>query len=213
MAVSNNALSRLPLYRAALSRLKQYGATTVFSCDIADALGFTAAQVRKDFSMFRFTGKKKVGYNVNSLLAGIDPLLGKDEPPRAVLCGTAAPGFALLAVPETYSGASIVAAFDDTPLPSLPSLPQVPVFPLGAMFGFIPKNRIAIGIIAAPAARAQSMLDFLVLAGIRGVLDLSGAELKSPRHCIVSSVNITREFEKLAYLVGAAANSRQRSTV
>jgi len=212
MTISSHALSRLPHYRSALVRLKQYGAVTVFSCDIADALGFTAAQVRKDFSMFRFTGKKKVGYNVNSLLAGIDLLLHNNETPRAVLCGSSAPGLALLAAQKPLTGAAIIAAFDDAPPP--PSVqPSMPVLPLDAMFGFIPQNRISIGIIAAPAARAQGMLDFLVLAGIRGVLNLSGAELKSPKRCIVSSVNVSRELEKLAFLVRPAGNNRKRSTV
>jgi len=45
------------------------------------------------------------------------------------------------------------------------------------------------------------MLDMLILAGIKGVLNLSGVELKSSRNCIVNSVNVIQEFERLAYFV------------
>lgn len=59
MAISDNAISRLPRYRAAIARLKTYAVSKVYSGDIADAVGITACQVRKDFSQFKFAGKKE----------------------------------------------------------------------------------------------------------------------------------------------------------
>jgi NADH/NAD ratio-sensing transcriptional regulator Rex len=45
MAISDNAISRFPRYRAAIARLKTCAVSKVCSGDIADAPGITAYQV------------------------------------------------------------------------------------------------------------------------------------------------------------------------
>ena len=209
MAVSNNAASRLPLYRSAITRLKDYGAATINSCDIADTLGLTAAQVRKDFSMFRFSGRKKVGYETAGLLEHIDRLLCKSKPPRAVLCARNADGAMFLAEKLIADcGFAIEAVFDDLPSRRTGGPRRLrlgaPILPMSDLIDFVVKRGIAIGIVAVPPANAQRTLDVLVLAGIRGVLNLSGAEVKSPARCIVNSVNVGREFEKLVFFVNTS---------
>ena len=199
MAVSNKAVTRLSLYRSALQRFRLYGAVTVFSCDIADTLGLTAAQVRKDFSLFKFPGKKKVGYDVERLIGSIDALLQKSETHRSVLCGSSPSALGLLAGEPL--GGVIVAAFDDLARHGAHGASGVPVLPFDALPRFVKDNEIRLGIIAGPDDEAQRMLDLLVCAGVKGILNVSNAELKSPRHCVVISVSVAREFEKLIYFV------------
>lgn len=206
MTISSKAISRLPLYRSALHRLKTYSASTVYSCDIADTLGFTAAQVRKDFSVFKFKGKKKVGYKIDLLLENIDALLHKSEAHKAVLCGINQSGSMflleqLLAAKQVV----IVGAFADpahaTGDDHLLAEGTIPVKPLKKIVRFVADNNIKFGIITTPGYKAQRELDLLIMAGIKGVLNLSGVELKSPKRCIVNSISVVREFEKLIYLV------------
>ena len=219
MAISHNAVSRLPLYRAAIVRLHAYGAVNIYSSDIADSLGLTAAQVRKDFSMFKFAGKKKVGYDADFLLKNIDLLLGKNEPPAAILCCAGPDGSAFLAdqIIDGF-GFSIVAAFEDESGGKSPAIDHarrenVPILPFEELIPFVTHRGIAIGIIATPAKHAQRMLDLLVIAGVQGVLNLSGAELKSPKQCVVNSVNVVREFEKLVYYVKKPAHARNAAAL
>ena len=205
MIVSNKAVSRLSFYRSALSRFKAYGSVKIYSCDLADALGYTAAQVRKDFSMFGFTGKKKVGYDVNQLIKNIDQLLRKNHSNAAVLCGNGNGGPSLF-IDQLLAarGISIVAAFDDQPKsPSIKSgnSCEIPILPFEKLFSYVLDNTVNFGIIAVPGNNAQRMLDMLVLSGIKGVLNLSGSEIKAPKRCIVNTVSVVKEFDKIVYFV------------
>jgi len=204
VSVSTRAVSRLSLYRSALSRFQTYGAVKIYSCDLAKTLGFTAAQVRKDFSQFKFAGKKKVGYDVNGLIKNIDHLLQKNHITGAVLCGAGKNGSALLIGQLLDApGVSIIAAFDDHE-PAGGSAGIIPVQPIEKMIGFVVENGIRFGIISTSAKDAQRMADTLVMAGISGILNLSGTPIKTPKQCIVNTVNILQEFEKLVYFVNNA---------
>lgn len=205
MAISKNAISRLPLYRTALLRLKDYGAQKVYSCDIAGTIGITAAQVRKDFSAFQFFGKKKVGYSVNQLVKNIDEILRKNDPPRAVLCGSG-PGleFLLHEFDKTAGAAFVIAAaFDTSGVNTVcrEKCVEIPFLGLATMTNYVSKNGIKFGIIAASDTLAQSLLDMLILGGVRGVLSLSNTELKCPKSCVVHSIHIRREIERIIYHV------------
>jgi redox-sensing transcriptional repressor len=204
VTISNKAVSRLSRYRSALLRFKAYGSEKLYSCDLAETLGLTAAQVRKDFSMFKFTGKKKVGYDVNYLLKNIDQLLQKNSSTAAVLCGTGN-NVSTFFIEQLLSaqGLTISALFTEQARP--PSFKpvglEVPVFPIEKLIGFAAKNGILFGIIATEGKHAQRMLDNLVLAGVKGVLNLSGVEIKAPKRCFITSISVVREFEKLVYFV------------
>jgi redox-sensing transcriptional repressor len=195
MKTSHNAIARIPRYRDALCRFKAYGSTTVYSCDIADILGLSAAQVRKDFSMFRFSGRKKVGYHVDRLIADMDLLMRRNETRCAVLCGPATPLELLCASHGIVIAATVGAGARAAKNPAIPEIPA------DSLCGFIADNAVRFGIITTPGAGAQRWLDLLVLAGVKGVLNLSGVDLKSSKNCLVASVNVVREFEKMVYLV------------
>jgi redox-sensing transcriptional repressor len=212
MTVSNKAVSRLSLYRSALARFKNYGAEKIYSCDLAETLGFTAAQVRKDFSMFRFTGKKKVGYSVEQLIQSIDLLLQKNHLNLAVLCGTGNRGAAFF-IDQLLSaqGLSIAAAFDDpqvSPPETDGGVPAVPFIPIEKLIRYIAENNIRFGILASRGRDVQRMFDLMVLAGIKGVLNLTGTEIKAPRQCLVNSISVVREFEKLVYYVNNSTGKK-----
>ena len=46
---------------------------------MADVANVTAAQVRKDFSIFGITGHRRGGYQVDDLLDQLNKILGKDQ--------------------------------------------------------------------------------------------------------------------------------------
>jgi redox-sensing transcriptional repressor len=211
MKIGKKAVARLSRYKDALMTFKTYGVDRFYSWDMASALGLTAAQVRKDFSIFNVEGKKKVGYSVDLLIGRIGEILGKNKLQTAVLCGTGPLGKAV--VEEgllTGAHVRLVAAFDDSEKKTGNNAFCLPVHPLDDLTDFIRDNKINIGIIAATGAQAQTFMDHLILAGVRGILNLSRSEIKAPRSCVVATVNLARELENVMYFVNNLQKKAQK---
>ncbi len=203
--ISKRVISRLSRYRDALLRLKAQDIATVFSEDLAAAIGNNAAQVRKDFSCTGICGKKKAGYDVKNLLKQLDSTLRSNERHPVVLAGLGKIGTALLEEGLFDHGAfQVEACFHDndgTPQESAHS--QIPMFPISRLLDYVRDRQIRIGIIAGRAKQAQRVLDLMALAGIRGVLNFTQAELKSPKICIVNTINLLHELENLVFFARA----------
>ncbi|HPN57461.1 MAG TPA: winged-helix domain-containing protein, partial [Candidatus Omnitrophota bacterium] len=56
--VNKNSIPRLVQYKYVLKKVLASGSDRVYSNELADAIGITAAQVRKDFSLFGIMGNK-----------------------------------------------------------------------------------------------------------------------------------------------------------
>ncbi len=206
METNRRSVARLSRYRSAFDRFKSYGATWVYSEQIASSLGITAAQVRKDFSQFGMTGKRKIGYHVERTSDHLNLILRKNVQNTAIIAGFGPLGKALYAdYFRRECGVRITAAFDESASANPPLHGKdegLPVYPLSDLVGFVMKHGIAFGIIAFTDQKAQKALDLMVCAGIRGILSLSPVELKSPKFCVVNSVNVIREFENVVYFTG-----------
>lgn len=68
-------IQRLTAYRRSLERLKSAGVLSVTSTLLAEASGSSASLVRKDFSAFGLQGKRRGGYEIVGVLAGISAIL------------------------------------------------------------------------------------------------------------------------------------------
>ncbi|MGB7568683.1 MAG: redox-sensing transcriptional repressor Rex [Chitinivibrionales bacterium] len=210
MKTGKKAVLRLSRYKNALYGFKTYGVEKFLSWDLASALGLTAAQVRKDFSTFGLQGKKKVGYSVDNLIERIGEILGKNEIRTAVLCGAGPLGKAILEEGLlTDAPVRLVAVFNNPEEKNTVRIKGITVHPLVDLTRIVQEHDVTIGIIAATGAKAQRFLDHLVLAGVQGILGLSRNELKAPRSCIVTTVNLARELENVIYFVN---NNQKRTT-
>jgi redox-sensing transcriptional repressor len=205
MNTNRRSVSRLSRYRSALYRFRSYDVKWVFSEQIASALGITAAQVRKDFSHFGVTGRRKIGYPVDQIIEHLNRLLGKNDRNRALLAGF---GPLARAVYKEYlsreQDVQILAAFDESKGAASRTDEEtgLAVLPISHLINFAAQNNVRFGIIALSNGLAQSALDLMVLAGVRGILNLSPVDLKSPRSCFVNTVNIVREFENVVFFAG-----------
>jgi redox-sensing transcriptional repressor len=213
MKTNRRSVSRLSRYRNALYRFKSYGLTWVYSDQIASALGITAAQVRKDFSQFGLTGKRKIGYHVDLITEHLDRILGKNDQNTAIIAGFGMLGKAFYKDYFSHErGIRIVAAFDE----NVPAATQheseggLPVYALSSLISYATGNRIRFGVITIADKTAQNALDLMILGGIQGVLSLSPFELKSPKTCFVNTVNVLREFENVVFFTGNNGNKKTR---
>ena len=199
---NRKVISRLSRYRNLIYKFKEFGLKNVCSDEIARALNITSAQVRKDFSIAGISGKKKGGYLIEKLNADINKLLSKDDTKKIILCGSGALAQAIIAERIfDADGMKVIAVFDNHPVRSEIVVGKniIPVMPAENLIAFAAKEKIKFGIIATSGSAAQQMLDFMALAGIRGVLSFAPIELKGPPSCVVRSVNFAHEFENLIY--------------
>ena len=208
MITNKNCIIRLSRYKNALYRLQALGFVKVFSDNLADSVGVTASQVRKDFSIFGISGNKKGGYQIDSLLEKLNSILGKDQLHKVIVIGAGHIGSALMRYRGfEKEGIKIVAGFDIDPAKINRSNP-VPVLPLEEAKSFIKTNGILIAILAVPDIAAQPALDLICASGIKGVLNFAPLRLKAPDTSIINNVNLEIELENLIYFVNVAEKTK-----
>jgi len=204
LRIPQPTIERLSTYLQCLRQLERTGVATASSADIAERTGINAAQFRKDLSYFGDLGTPGLGYDVPKLQAHLSHAMGLREPHNTVLVGTGNLGAALAA----YSGFrdrgfSIVALFDADP----DKLGQVINGLIVQDPDLLPKLnadlRADIGIICVPAASAQIVVDKLVAAGIRAILNFAPITISVRTGIIVRNVDLTSELEVLSYYLRA----------
>lgn len=205
---------RLARYLRVLEKLKGLGLVKVFSNNLGDAVGVTAAMVRKDLSQVGVQGNKRGGYLIDHLLSELRRVLGRDRGREVILIGAGRIGEALLSYRDFEGeGMRIVAAFDSDPGKHREGPP--PVLPPDRLSDFVRQRGIRVAIIAVPEAQATTVFEELRSAGIEGVLNFTPVDLKCaaeglsssgctedcPEGCVVHNVNIGLELENLFYTV------------
>lgn len=209
MKTSKASVSRLHSYREALLRLKFMGFVKVFSENLADAIGANAVQVRKDFSVFGLMGNKRGGYQIDELITRLDELLGKNKKYQVIVAGSGNIGRALLNYKGFENlGIQIIAAFD-TDESKVNRRSEIPILPLAEMKDFIKKNKIRCGVIAVPDVAAQPVLDQMIAAGVKGVLNFAPVKLNVPDKFEIHNMNLGRELETILYFVNALDRQEQ----
>lgn len=205
LITNKNCIIRLSRYKNALYRLRESGTIKVFSNTLADAVGVLPSQVRKDFSLVGISGNKRGGYQIDSLLEKLNSILGKDELQKVVVAGAGNIGTALMKYNGfEKEGIKILACFDTDPKKCRRNV-KIPVLPLDGLKDFVRAHQIKIGVIAVPDTAAQSVLDIMVAAGIKGVLNFAPIRLKAPQETVINNVNLELELESVIYFVNARA--------
>jgi len=201
---NRSCIIRLSRYKNALNRLKTLNFVRVFSDNLADAAGVTAAQVRKDFSLFGITGNRRGGYKVDELSEQLHRILGKDQLQEFVVVGVGNIGRALLHYRGLEkSGIRIAAGFDIDPV-KYDTESSSPVMPLENLVDFVRTRGIKLGIIAVPDYAAQQVLELMLSGGVKGVLNFAPICLKAPSGCVINNINLETELENLIYFINAS---------
>ena len=209
MITAKNCVIRLSRYKSALNRLKTLGFVKVFSDNLADAVGATSSQVRKDFSIFGISGSKRGGYKIDELIEKISNILGKNEVQKVIIAGAGNIGTALMKYKGfEKEGMKIVASFEMDPSKVNREI-DIPVLPIEELKSFVVDNRIKVGIMAVPDIAAPGVLDIMLDAGIKGILNFAPIRLKVPEDCVINNVNIESELENVIYYVNALGKSRK----
>lgn len=206
--VSEPTIGRLSLYLRLLMELGDRGIATVSSDELAARSGTTAAQVRKDLSLFGTFGKRGLGYGVEELETRLRGILGLEHRWRVALVGAGRIGAALFGY-ENFrrQGFYIEAVFDRDPTKVGQEWNGLEVQADEVMERVVEEAGIDIAVIAVPARSAQGVADRLVKAGVRGILNFAPTRLDVPPDVEVKTVDMALEMEGLSYALTHAERS------
>jgi len=191
---------RLSIYSRQLIYLRDEGVDTVSSEEIAESVGVSSAQVRKDLAYFGEFGTRGVGYKVEELLGHLTKILGLDQQWNIVIIGAGKLGSAL-ALYQGFQerGFAIKAVVDVDQQKIGEKLAGVAIEPLEVLEERIKQHNINIGIITVPAAVAQVVTDRLVNAKIGAILNFSPRVLKVPADIILRNVDLSVNLKVLSF--------------
>jgi redox-sensing transcriptional repressor len=199
--ISELTTNRLSVYLRCLNTLDAAGVKTISSQTLAEQFHLNAAQIRKDLAYFGEFGVRGVGYYVKDLKRHLRQILGLDRKVRVAIMGAGNLGLALADYPGfRQEGFSIVALFDTLATKvGHESRGGVPIFDIKELKKIAKREKIGIAVIAVPAPSAQHVINEVVAAGIKAVLNFSPGTWQVPPDVKLKSVDLTVSLESLSF--------------
>jgi len=205
--VPEATIRRLSRYSRCLEDLEEKNERVVSSAQLASKCAVNSAQVRKDLAYFGEFGIRGVGYYVKDLLGDIKRILGSNKEWRMAVIGMGNLGSALFSYKDFLKqNYKIVAAFDIDPQKVIGKVSEklgkpVEVLHINHIKEIAKERKIEIALIATPPSEAQGVAQFLVEAGIRGILNFAPTQFTVPEGYVVKDVLFTTILDNLAYLL------------
>ena len=199
--VSELTTNRLSIYLRCLNELERAGVETISSQGLAEQFHLNAAQIRKDLAYFGEFGVRGVGYYVKDLRRHLREILGLDRRLRVAILGAGNLGLALADYPGFRQEGFEIAALFDTLNEKVGHLSKagVPIHDIRQLKRIVRQERVSIGVIAVPAAAAQNVVNLVVAAGIKAILNFSPGTLTVPPDVKLKSVDLTVSLESLSF--------------
>jgi redox-sensing transcriptional repressor len=193
-------VARLPVYLRALYELAELRTSTISSERLAEMAGVNAAKVRKDLSYLGSFGTRGVGYDVQYLLFQMSRELGLTQDWPVVIVGVGNLGHAL----ANYGGFGdrgfpVAALVDADPARVGEAIGALRVRHIDELADVVAELGVAIGVVATPAAVAQEVVDALVAAGVRSVLNFAPTSVSVPEGVALRKVDLAVELQILSF--------------
>ncbi|HHW11998.1 MAG TPA: redox-sensing transcriptional repressor Rex [Firmicutes bacterium] len=184
-------IARFPLYLRALTEYSHQNIVLVSSEEMAQKVGVTPSQLRKDLSYFGSLGIRGTGYDVSYLLMKIKEILGMDRKRRLGIIGAGKLGMALAGYSGFQQhGLEVAALFDTDPTKWGPVNAQLEVFPLTELAAQRAKLGLDIAVITVPKAEAQRVAELAVEAGFPALWNFAPVRLEVPPEILVQYEDI-----------------------
>jgi redox-sensing transcriptional repressor len=201
--ISELTTNRLSVYLRCLSELEAAGVESISSQALAEQFNLNSAQIRKDLAYFGEFGVRGVGYYVKQLRAYLQQILGLNVERRLAIVGIGNLGLAL----ANYQGFNrhafrLVALFDNDAQKIGKRLPGgLEIQSTEKLAVVIAQTGIEIVIIAVPASAAQQVLENVMAAGIKAVLNFAPVVLSPQAGVKVKNVDLSVSLEGLSYFL------------
>jgi redox-sensing transcriptional repressor len=198
--IADSTVRRLSMYLRYLEELDDQGHTTASSDALAQLCGTTPAQVRKDLSFFGSFGKRGLGYPVHELTARLRDILGLGQAWQVVIVGAGKIGSALAEYRGfRQRGFQVVGVYDNNPDKVGRPWGDSTIRHIDVLADDVRARRVDIAVLAIPGEDAQAVVDRIVAAGIRAILNFAPAQIHVPPAVAVKHVNMAMELEGLSF--------------
>ncbi len=200
LEIPDVVVRRLPIYARTLTYLQQEGIKSVSSQQLGERISVTAAQIRKDLSWFGEFGKQGIGYDVDKLLGHITRILGLTQSWPVVLVGLGYLGQAIARYEGfRHNGLNIVGLFDNDPAKIGTDINGLAIRADREMQALIGQEGVRLAIVAVPAAKAQEVVDRLVSAGVRAILNYAPIITQVPDGVWVRHIDPVAQLHSMTY--------------
>ncbi len=217
--ISELTTNRLSVYLRCLNKLAAAGIKTVSSRSLADQFNLNSAQIRKDLAYFGEFGTRGVGYTVNDLREHITKILGLDTARRVGIIGAGHLGTALANYNGfTASNFAVVALFDNDRerIGHRVGDARIEIHHVRRIARVVRDEHIDVCVIAVPARAAQRVLNQVMSAGVKAVLNFAPARLDNRPDVKLKTVDLTISLESLSYFLArppAASKTNPRGVL
>ncbi len=215
--ISELTTNRLSVYLRCLNELRAAGIKTISSQELADQFNLNSAQIRKDLGYFGEFGVRGTGYFIEDLrqhltkILDLTKILGLDKVHRVGIVGAGRLGTAL----ANYNGLAkssfaVIALFDNDQqkIGQTIGVDRIPVYDVKKIAKLVHDEEIDIAVIAVPARVAQRVLNQIMAAGVKAVLNFAPAPLVGRLGVKVKTVDLTTSLESLSYFLALPQKAR-----
>jgi redox-sensing transcriptional repressor len=198
--VPDIVIGRLPIYMRALTHMLEDGQRITASKDLAERLGISSAQIRKDLSHFGEFGKQGMGYDIAYLRDQLKKILQVERQWDVALVGAGDLGHAI----AHYGGFEgrgfrIACVFDDNPQKVGRRLGRFEICDAANLAQKLQELGIQIAIVAVPANAAQTVVDDLVLGGVKAILTYAPITVTVPPGVRVQYIDPVTHLQRMTY--------------
>lgn len=199
--VSVSTVERLSVYRKVLEELHYDGVEYVYSQQLAEMVGVTPAQLRRDLSSFGSFGNISRGYNVYQLTLTISRILGTDNPQTVALFGAGDLGRSLLAYRGFEErGFHIGVIFDLDSEKTGKVFAGRRCYHVDQMEKVLPEFNVRVAVLTCRPPGLQQLVDRLSKVGVTSILNFVPKRITPAPGGYVESIDIAAKLEKLSFL-------------
>ncbi len=205
-------VERLPQYLRALSHLQEIGLEVISSQQLGEFLQATPAQIRKDLSYFGRFGKQGRGYSIPNLLSQLRHILGLDQTWNVAVVGVGRLGRSIISYPGFEpEGFSVVCAFDSNPQIVGQGAGGLVVHDFANFREVANAEGVKIAIVAVPAGVAQDVIDQLVEADVKAILNYAPKSAIVPNGVRIQNVDPVVSLQSMTYYLNPHADEEAAS--
>ncbi|MBW2702124.1 MAG: redox-sensing transcriptional repressor Rex [Deltaproteobacteria bacterium] len=198
--IPDRAVTRLSLVLRRLEVLCAAGVKRVFSRELAEKVGVTAVQVRRDLMAIGYSGSPNKGYEVCALSQAIKAWLHPGLRPAAALVGLGNLGRALLTYfRDREPHLDLLAAFDIDPGKTCMECVGLAVHHVDELERVCKALNVRVAILTLPPEAAQAVAERLAAVGVHALVNFTHASLRLDPHVFVEDVDLSVALDRAVF--------------
>lgn len=212
--VSLQTVKRLSVYRKVLEDLDRDAVENIHSHELAELVGVTPAQLRRDLASFGTFGNIARGYNVYQMSRTISRIMGTDETQSVALFGVGDLGRALLSYRGFEErGFHIAVAFDVDSEKVGRVFAGRRCYHVDHLESVLREFDVHMAILTSRPEGLQTLVDSVCGAGVHAILNFVPKRVSVPGGCHMEETDISSKLEMLSFLAHTGAAAAQASSL